>query len=129
MQYFADVLLPLALGKPYTYAVTLEDYALLKPGFRVAVTFGKSKVYTAVVVKIHNQAPERYTPKFIELILEEFPSVTPKQLEFWYWLSHYYQSKLGDILRAALPSTFLLESETIVVKKRNFISRKKQSQR
>ena len=117
MQYFADVLLPLALGKPYTYAVTLEDYALLKPGFRVAVTFGKSKVYTAVVVKIHNQAPERYTPKFIELILEEFPSVTPKQLEFWYWLSHYYQSKLGDILRAALPSTFLLESETIVVKK------------
>ena len=117
MQYFADVLLPLALGKPYTYAVTLEDYSLLKPGFRVAVTFGKSKVYTAVVVKIHNQAPERYTPKFIELILEEFPSVTPKQLEFWYWLSHYYQSKLGDILRAALPSTFLLESETIVVKK------------
>ena len=41
----------------------LEDYTVLKPGFRVAVTFGKSKVYTAVVVKIHNQAPQRYTPK------------------------------------------------------------------
>ena len=117
MQYFADVLLPLALGKPYTYAVTSEDFAVLKPGFRVAVSFGKSKVYSAVVVKLHDQAPQRYTPKFIELILEESPSVTPKQLEFWHWLSHYYQSKLGDILRAALPTTFLLESETVVVKK------------
>ena len=117
MQYFADVLLPLALGKPYTYAVTSEDYATLAPGFRVAVSFGKSKVYSAVVVKLHDQAPQRYTPKFIELILEKSPSVTPKQLEFWYWLSDYYQSKLGDILRAALPATFLLESETIVIKK------------
>mgnify|MGYP001254267491 FL=1 len=117
MQYFADVLLPLSLGKPYTYAVTSEDFAVLKPGFRVAVSFGKSKVYSAVVVKLHDQAPQRYTPKFIELILEESPSVTPKQLEFWNWLSHYYQSKLGDILRAALPTTFLLESETVVVKK------------
>ena len=117
MQYFADVLLPLALGKPYTYAVTSEDFAVLKPGFRVAVSFGKSKVYSAVVVKLHNHAPQRYTPKFIELILEESPSVTLKQLEFWHWLSHYYQSKLGDILRAALPTTFLLESETVVVKK------------
>ena len=117
MQYFADVLLPLALGKPYTYAVTLEEYAVLKPGFRVAVSFGKSKVYSAIVVKLHDKAPQRYTPKFIELILEESPSVTPKQLEFWHWLSDYYQSKLGDILRAALPATFLLESETIVVQK------------
>lgn len=117
MHYFADVLLPLALGKPYTYAVTSEDYATLKPGFRVAVSFGKSKIYTAVVVKLHEKPPQRYTPKYIELILEESPSVTPKQLELWNWLSEYYKSKLGDILRAALPSTFLLESETIVVKK------------
>jgi len=117
MQYFADVLLPLALGKPYTYALTPEDYTVLKPGFRVAVSFGKSKVYTAVVVKLHTNPPQRYTPKFIELLLEDFPSVTPKQLEFWQWLSKYYQSKLGDILRAALPTTLLLESETIVVKK------------
>lgn len=117
MQYFADVLLPLALSKPYTYAVTPEDYSILKPGFRVAVSFGKSKVYTAVVVKLHANPPQRYTPKFIELILEESPSITTNQLEFWEWLSHYYQSKLGDIVRTALPTTFLLESETVVVKK------------
>ena len=32
-------------------------------------------------------------------------------------MSDYYQSNLGDILRAALPATFLLQSETIIVKK------------
>ena len=117
MQYFADVLLPLALGKPFTYAVTPRDYNILKPGFRVAVSFGKSKIYTAIVVKLHATPPQRYTPKFIEMILEESPSVTLKQLAFWDWLSDYYLSKLGDIVRAALPTTFLLESETIVVKK------------
>ena len=117
MQYFADVLLPLALAKPFTYAVTSDDYTVLKPGFRVAVSFGKSKVYSAVVLKLHTHAPQMYTPKFIELILEESPCVLREQLDFWYWLSNYYQSKLGDILRAALPSNFLLESETVVVKK------------
>ena len=116
MQYFADVL-PLALGKPYTYAVTLEEYAVLKPGFRVAVSFGKSKVYSAIVVKLHNKAPQRYTPKFIELILEESPSVTPKQLEFWHWLSDYYQSKLGDILRAALQRLFCWRVRPLLSKK------------
>jgi len=115
MDYFADVLLPLSLGKPYTYAVTHEDYEVLKPGYRVAVTFGKSKVYTAIVFKCHNTPPQRYTPKFIELILDESPSVTLRQLEFWKWMSGYYQCKLGDIVRAALPTTFLLESETVVV--------------
>ncbi|HCZ09546.1 MAG TPA: primosomal protein N' [Flavobacteriaceae bacterium] len=117
MQYFADVLLPLSLGKPFTYALSAEDYKFLKPGFRVAVSFGKSKVYTAVVVKLHHNPPQRYTPKFIELILEETPSITEKQLQFWEWLSQYYQSKLGDIVRAAMPTTLLLESETLVVKK------------
>ena len=43
MQYFIDVLLTLSLGKPYTYAVTSGEYEFLKPGFRVAVSFGKSK--------------------------------------------------------------------------------------
>jgi primosomal protein N' (replication factor Y) len=92
----------------------------------VAVSFGKSKVYTAIVLKLHNTPPQRYTPKFIELILEESPSVTLRQLEFWKWMSGYYQCKLGDIVRAALPTTFLLESETVVVQKEISLLKKKQ---
>ena len=46
--YFADVILPLALPKTYTYQLTEEEFQLLKPGFRVAVPFGKQKIYTTM---------------------------------------------------------------------------------
>ena len=117
MLYYADVILPLALDKTYTYAVEKHDFHFLKPGFRVAVSFGKSKVYTGVVMKLHNFQPQRYTPKFIEFILEDSPSISENQLELWQWISDYYHCKLGEVMRAAFPATFLLESETLIVKK------------
>ena len=117
MLYYADVILPLALDKTYTYAVEEQDYYFLKPGFRVAVSFGKSKVYTGVVIKLHVIQPQRYTPKFIEFILEDFPSISENQLKLWQWISDYYHCKLGEVMRAAFPATFLLESETEIVRK------------
>ena len=117
MRYYADVILPLALDKPFTYAVEEQDYQILKPGFRVAVSFGKSKIYTGVVIKLHQVQPQTYTAKYIEMVLEETASITDKQLTLWKWLSEYYQCKIGEIMRAAFPTTFLLESETIVIKK------------
>ena len=117
MLYYADVILPLALDRPYTYAVEKQDFLFLKPGFRVAVSFGKSKVYTGVIIKLHNLQPQRYTPKFIEFILEDSPSISKRQLELWQWISEYYHCKLGEVMRAAFPATFLLESETVIVKK------------
>ena len=117
MLYYADVILPLALDRPYTYAVEKQDFLFLKPGFRVAVSFGKSKVYTGVVIKLHNLQPQRYTPKFIEFILQDSPSISKRQLELWQWISEYYHCKLGEVMRAAFPATFLLESETVIVKK------------
>ena len=118
MPNFVDVLLPLALPKPYTYVITPSQKENLTPGFRVAVSFGKNKVYSAIVVKIHSVAPQTYEPKAVALILdEEQPTVTQDQLTFWNWMASYYMSNPGDIIRAALPATFLLESETIVHKK------------
>ena len=55
---FIDVLLPLALPKPYTYKVSLEQVKSLAIGFRVAVPFGKQKIYTALVIKIHGVTPQ-----------------------------------------------------------------------
>ena len=79
---------------------------------RVAVEFGKSKVYTALVYKIHNEAPIGYEAKEIHQILDETPIVNEIQLKHWEWISSYYMCSLGEVFRAALPSAFLLESET-----------------
>ena len=118
MHYFADIILPLGLDKPFTYALEEVDYNRLTPGYRVAVSFGKSKIYTGIIIRLHQVAPQTYDAKFIEMVLDDTPTATPEQLQFWNWLSKYYHSRMGDILRAAIPNTLLLESETLVVKKK-----------
>ena len=102
--YFIDVLLPLALPKSYTYFITEEQYVLLSPGFRIAVSFGKQKIYTGIVTKVHKVAPQTYEPKPIVMILDKSPIITTNQLDFWNWISNYYMCTEGEVLRASLPS-------------------------
>ncbi len=114
MMYFTDVILPIPLEKLFTYAITEAESSFLIPGMRVAVPFGKQKIYTAIVHKVHQNAPHAYTAKSIHQILDKAPVVTLNQLKLWSWISKYYLSTLGEVLRAAMPSSFLLESETII---------------
>tara|TARA_B110001469_G_scaffold58311_1_gene56015 strand:+ start:544 stop:2892 length:2349 start_codon:yes stop_codon:yes gene_type:complete len=83
---------------------------------RVAVSFGKTKMYTGLVFNIHQTAPTLYEAKEIHQILDEAPLVNQKQLKHWQWVSSYYMCSLGDVFRASLPSAFLLESETVITK-------------
>ena len=114
MSHFINVILPLPLEKHFTYSVSEAEANFLQPGMRVAVPFGKSKIYTGIVSAIHEDAPQIYEPKPIEQILDKSAVVTPKQLRFWQWIASYYMCAEGEVLRAAIPSAFLLESETIV---------------
>jgi primosomal protein N' (replication factor Y) len=88
---------------------------------RVAVPFGKSKIYTALVYEIHQTAPVGYDAKDIYQILDDEPIVNELQLKHWTWISEYYLCALGDVLRAGLPSMFLLESETLIIRNEAFI--------
>ena len=115
-RYFVDVILPLALPKTYTYYLTEEQFIKLRPGHRVTVSFGKEKIYTAIVKKTHNKIPKVYEPKPIHTILDEIPIVTETQLNFWEWLSTYYMCSEGEILKASIPSALLLESKTVIEK-------------
>ena len=80
MHYFVDVLLPLPLPKAFTYVVEEAEFNFLSPGYRVGVPFGKNKLYTGLVYKKHQVAPQTYEPKPIEVILDEHPIVTPISL-------------------------------------------------
>ncbi len=116
MPYFIDVILPIPLDKEFTYSINESEAAFLRPGMRVAVQFGKTKVYAALISGIHQNPPQVYEAKEIEHILDEEPIVTRKQLELWLWIAQYYMCSKGEVMRAALPSAFLLESETIILK-------------
>ena len=112
--FFIDVILPLSLERNFTYAITKAEADFIKKGVRVAVPFGKNKVYTGIVYNIHHNAPTAYDAKSIHSILDEFPIINQFQFELWEWMSSYYLCSMGEIMRAAIPNAFLLESETII---------------
>ncbi len=112
--YFIDVILPIPLKQTFTYSVNKDEAFFLKPGMRVAVPFGKSKIYTGIVYKVHSNDPPSYETKSIDQILDETPIITEMQLKHWEWMASYYLCTLGEVIKAALPSAFLLESETII---------------
>ncbi|MFV8332462.1 replication restart helicase PriA [Flavobacterium sp. GSP14] len=120
--HFVDVILPLSLAKTFTYSVSEAEFHFIKIGMRLAVPFGKSKIYTALVIDIHLNKPALYDAKEIHQILEEQPIVTEIQIAHWKWIASYYMCSIGDVYRGAMPSALLLESETVISQKTNTIA-------
>ncbi|ESU19303.1 primosomal protein N' [Flavobacterium cauense R2A-7] len=114
MPHFVEVVLPLALPKTFTYLVSEAEFQYIQKGMRVAVPFGKSKIYTALVIDLHQNVPTLYQAKEIHQILDEAPVVNEFQIEHWQWIANYYMCSIGEVFKSALPSGFLLESETII---------------
>ncbi|MBB1139212.1 primosomal protein N' [Myroides sp. WP-1] len=114
MQYFVEVIVPLALDPTFTYQINEVEFDFIQIGMRVAVPFGRNKVYTALVVEKHHRQPALYEAKDIHEIIDIEPVVTPDQIKFWHWLAEYYMCTLGDVYKGAMPSRLLLESETII---------------
>nr|WP_294939377.1 primosomal protein N' [uncultured Flavobacterium sp.] len=114
MPHFVEVVLPLALPKTFTYQVSEAEFQYIRKGMRVAVPFGKSKIYTALVIDLHQNAPTLYQAKEIHQILDESPVVNEIQIAHWQWIAAYYMCSIGEVFKSALPSGFLLESETII---------------
>lgn len=112
--------MPIPIQKTFTYSVSEDEFNFLKKGMRVAVSFGSDKIYTAIVFELHNNEPQLYEAKEIYQILDTIPIVNELQLNHWQWISSYYMCSLGDVYRAALPSAFLLESETLLSKNQTF---------
>lgn len=108
---FADVLLPLPVSGTFTYRVPFELNDQISPGIRVVVQFGSRKIYTALVLKVHDQPPGR-TPKYVLSILDQEPVVRPVQMNFWKWLADYYLCTAGEVMNAALPAALKLASES-----------------
>ncbi|ADV47392.1 primosomal protein N' [Cellulophaga algicola DSM 14237] len=120
MSYFINVILPIPLEKLFTYSISEAEADFLQPGMRVAVPFGKSKIYTALVHEVHQTPPAVYDAKEIHQILDEIPLVTATQLKHWFWIAEYYMCSVGEVFRSAVPNAFLLESETLILKNKNF---------
>jgi primosomal protein N' (replication factor Y) len=115
VSYYADIVVPLALPRTYTWSVPPKMEDQLKVGMRVEVNLGKNKKYAGVVKRIHKEKPEWGDPKEILNILDGAPVVYEQQLQLWEWISSYYMCSEGEVMAAALPAHFKLSSETVLV--------------
>lgn len=109
---FADIALPVPIPRLFTYRVPAEISEVIAPGVRVIVQFGKKRVVTGIVEKLHYSPPEVYVAKPILELLDTEPIVTKRQMAAMRWLAGYYLCTLGEVVNAALPSGLKLSSES-----------------
>ena len=99
---YVDVILPLPLDGLFTYTLpdALEDK--VQAGMRVLVPLGRSKTYTAMVLRLHDQKPAFKTREVLQ-VLDTQPMLLAEQMRLWLWVADYYMSPLGDVFKTALP--------------------------
>ena len=112
---FAEIIIPLALPKNYTWSVPGHLKDKLHIGCRVEVNLGKNKKYAGIVKRIHDEKPEFFEAKDILNVLDVEPVVFQEQLKLWEWIASYYMCSEGEVMAAALPAHFKLSSETIII--------------
>ncbi len=105
---YVDVIVPLPLEGTFTYSVPHNLAERVRFGVRVAVTFGASKVHTAIVVRAHQDNPA-FNVKDIVDVIDDQPMLLEQQYQLWQWLSGYYMAPLGDVYNAALPAGLKVE--------------------
>ena len=111
---FAEIIIPLALPKNYTWSVPAELEKQVLPGCRVEVVLGKNKKYAGVVKRLHHENPS-FEVKDMLNVLDAEPIVFAEQLALWEWIARYYMCSEGEVMAAALPAHFKLSSESILV--------------
>jgi primosomal protein N' (replication factor Y) len=110
---YAEIIIPLALPKNYTWEIPNALLDQVMVGMRVEVMLGANKRYAGIVKKTFTEKPPAFNPKPILSVLDEAPIVYPHQLELWEWMAQYYMCTEGEVMQAAVPSHLKISSESV----------------
>jgi len=100
-QIYADLAVPLAVDKTFTYLVPREFHQTLKRGMRVIAPLGKRKV-VGFVINTYSKRPEIQSIKEILDVLDSGPVLSEEMLRLSDWMSEYYFTPLGSVFKALL---------------------------
>jgi primosomal protein N' (replication factor Y) len=112
---FAEIIIPIALPKNYTWSIPESLQEEIMVGMRVEVILGANKRYAGIVKKIIHQKDIGFKTKAILGILDEAPIVYPAQLSLWEWMAKYYLCTEGEVMQAAIPSHLKISSESVFI--------------
>ncbi|MEE4310813.1 MAG: primosomal protein N' [candidate division KSB1 bacterium] len=109
---YAEIAVPLPIHKTFSYEIPVEMIDAIRPGMRVVVPFGK-RVLTGYVVAIRDVS-ELKDVKLLRDILDDSPILDGQLMRLAHWISTYYISPIGEVMKAMLPAGVNQESATII---------------
>jgi primosomal protein N' (replication factor Y) len=118
---FAEIIIPLALPKNYTWSIPENLQEEIMVGMRVEVILGANKRYAGIVKKLIDQKDIGFKAKSILGILDDAPIVYPEQMALWEWMAKYYMCTEGEVMQAAIPSHLKISSETVFIINEQYI--------
>src|SRR5215467_4421055 len=95
---YADVAVCLPLSRTFVYKVGEP----VEVGCRVVVPFRKRDT-EGFVVGVRNDAPDDIEILPIASLIDQSPLLRPEIFQLCRWISEYYVSPLGEVLKSALP--------------------------
>jgi primosomal protein N' (replication factor Y) len=117
---YAEIIIPLALPKNYTWEIPTHLTEEVMIGMRVEVMLGANKRYAGIIKKFIEVKPDAFDPKPILSVLDEAPIVYPAQIALWEWMANYYMCTEGEVMQAAIPSHLKISSESIFIFNEDF---------
>jgi len=98
---FAQVVLPLPVATPYTYAIPDDLAPRVTPGTRVVVPVRRTRAVG--VVNAIDVPPPALEAKAIAGVADDEPALSEPLLSVGHWISRHYGAPLGLAMRALLP--------------------------
>ena len=108
---YADIILPLSVNGRFSYIIPSELVGDISVGSVVLVPFGGNKIYAGTVTGIHDKKPDFKNIKQILGTAQRLPKLNAPQLKLWDWISSYYMCSEGEVMKAAMPSAFMPDSD------------------
>jgi primosomal protein N' (replication factor Y) len=108
---FVEVAVPLPVGHTYIYSVPEQFTHKVRTGLPVFVPFGKKNI-TGYIIDFCKDAPTGVKP-ILDIVSKE-PLFSHKLLEVFRWISKYYLTPMGLVIKASIPPHLTLREKTMV---------------
>ncbi|NQU99614.1 MAG: primosomal protein N' [Parcubacteria group bacterium] len=91
------------LNKPqyFSYSIPKDLEKDIKPGVEIKIPLGKKEM-SGIVFNTTNKAPKFKLKNIIEII-DKIPAISLSQLKLAQWISEYYYTSLGIVIKTMLP--------------------------
>ena len=101
---YAEVSFPISSWRIFTYRIPQPLDGLIQTGIRVKAPLGRRKAVQGVVVGLGDKAKFKGKIQFISEVVDDVPVLDDTLWQLISWVSDYYLTPLGQVMRSAVPS-------------------------